>query len=150
MCFLHWEPHSFPRESCNVCLPMSEMALFSNFQRESQDPAKPWKHVFKSYIQKDKQLLKWWSKPVQGLFKKGLQKPFITTLYKLRTIFKRYGGFQKGCKRSSKAFSTMLSKGLQKVFKRKLCNSFTRYGLNVFSKGVQTMFKRGGQTGHPC
>ena len=120
------EPHSFPRESCNVFLPMSEMALFSNFQRESQDPAKPWKHM------------KWWSK--------GLQKPFITMLYKLRTIFKRYGGFQKGCKRSSKAFSTKLSKGLQKplvrCFKSRATFLIGTLAFKRGAKGLQTPLVR--------
>ena len=73
-------------------------------------------NMFKSYIQKDKQLLKWWSRAIQKPFipmlSKGLQKPFIPMFSKASQHFKKEISLDllKGVKfiplkASSKAFS---------------------------------------------
>ena len=105
-------------------------------------------NMFKSYIQKDKQVLKWWSKAIQKPFipmlSKGLQKPFIPMLSK---------GLQK-------PFIPMLSKGLQKVYKSLIYRCFQKIfkSCATFLKGNQQKpfersqkhFQKVPQVGHPC
>ena len=120
--------------------------LFSNFQCESQDPAKPWKHMFKSYIQKDTQLLKWWSKAVQKLFKsylKDIQNVFIRSSKAFYTdAFKSY------LKAFQKVFKSLLYRcfqNLRNIFKRKSSLTFWKV-----QKPPQKHFQKRTQVVHPC